>query len=91
MRSRGDAAFADAAAQLCIGLLEDAEPRVRLAVGKCLGALARARGLAAWQAVQGAVLGSIERCWVRPLVSGLVLGLVSGLGLGLVFGLGLGL
>jgi len=48
---------------------------VRLAVGKCLGALAQARGLAAWQAVQGAVLGSIERCWVRSLVSGLGVGL----------------
>ena len=64
MERRGDAAFADAATALCIRLLEDDEPRVRLAVGKCMGALARAEGLRAWQAVRGAVLGSIERCWV---------------------------
>ena len=64
MERRGDAAFADAATALCVRLLEDDEPRVRLAVGRCLGALARARGPRAWEAVRGAVLGGIERCWV---------------------------
>ena len=67
MERRGDAASADAATALCVRLLEDDEPRVRLAVGRCLGALARARGLRAWEAVRGAVLGSIERCWVSAL------------------------
>ncbi|KAK9826799.1 hypothetical protein WJX81_002074 [Elliptochloris bilobata] len=67
--SRGDAAFADVATQLCVRLLEDSEPRVRLAVGKCMGALARARGMKAWNAVRGAVLGSIERCWDRDASS----------------------
>jgi hypothetical protein len=65
VQSRDSAAFADTATQLCMRLLEDGEPRVRLAVGRCLGALAARRGLAAWEAVRGAVLGSIERCWVR--------------------------
>lgn len=48
----------------CLTLLEDAEPRVRLAVGECLGLLAEQRGVEVWEASRAAVLGSINRCWV---------------------------
>ena len=48
----------------CLTLLEDAEPRVRLAVGECLGLLAEQRGAEVWEMSRTAILGSINRCWV---------------------------
>ena len=48
----------------CNAALEDPEPRVRLAVGDCLGLLAAQQGTAVWDACRDAILGSIERSWV---------------------------
>lgn len=60
-------AFAQQALRGCVERLEDAEPRVRLAVGACLRVLAAQQGVAVWEAVSGAILASIERSWVRTL------------------------
>jgi hypothetical protein len=60
-------AFAKQALRSCVERLEDAEPRVRLAVGACLHVLAQQQGVAVWEAASGAILASIERSWVRTL------------------------
>ena len=59
--------FAQQALGSCVECLEDAEPRVRLAVGACLRVLAQQQGIAVWDAVSGAILASIERSWVRTM------------------------
>ena len=49
----------------CLTLLEDPEPRVRLAVSECMRLLAEQQGIAVWQASRDAILESIKACWVR--------------------------
>ncbi len=48
----------------CLTLLEDPEPRVRLAVSECMRLLAEQEGNAVWLASRNAILESIEACWV---------------------------
>ena len=61
----GRQAFAQQALGACMQCLEDAEPRVRLAVGALLHVLAEQQGAAVWEASRDAILGSIEHNWVR--------------------------
>ena len=51
----------------CLCLLEDPEPRVRLAVSECMRLLAEQQGAAVWLKSRDAVLGSISVCWVLPM------------------------
>lgn len=57
-------AFPDQALQGCLRLLEDSEPRVRLAVGECLGLMAQQRGPSVWEVSKDTILTSIEGSWV---------------------------
>ena len=47
--------------------LEAEEPRVRLAVGDCLLAMALQLGPLVWERSGTAILASIRRCWVRRM------------------------
>ena len=49
----------------CLMLLEDQEPRVRLAVSECMRLLAELQGTAVWLKSREAILDSIRACWVR--------------------------
>ena len=49
----------------CINLIEDAEPRVRVAVAECLGQLANGHGAVVWNAVRQPLLSAIHGNWVR--------------------------
>jgi len=51
--------------EACLALLEDEEPRVRVAVGEVLGGLARVEGPLVWTRAQLAVLASIRDNYVR--------------------------
>lgn len=65
-------AFTQKALESYLRLLEDSEPRVRLAVGEYLGLLAEKHGITVWEAAKGAVVGSIESSWVRSLSASLI-------------------
>lgn len=65
-------AFADQALPGCLQLLEDAEPRVRLAVGECLGIMAQQRGPSVWEASKDTIFTSIEGSWVRGWLQSLL-------------------
>ena len=54
----------------CLTLLEDPEPRVRLAVSECMRLLAEQQGVAVWLASHDAILDSITACWVRAPENG---------------------
>lgn len=54
----------------CLTLLEDPEPRVRLAVSECMRLLAEQQGAAVWLASHDAILDSITACWVRAPENG---------------------
>ena len=45
-------------------LLEDPEPRVRLAVSECMRLLAELQGTVVWLKSRDAILNSIRACWV---------------------------
>jgi len=51
-------------ADACLLLMEDEEPRVRVAVGEVLGALAAGHGPAVWLRAEGAVMASISSNYV---------------------------
>jgi len=53
--------------EACLQLLEDEEPRVRVAVGETMGALARVQGPAVWLRAQPAVLASIRDNFVSAV------------------------
>ena len=54
------------ALEACLALLEDPEPRVRLAVSECMRLLAELQGITIWLKSRDAILNSIRACWVRP-------------------------
>lgn len=56
--------FANTALGMCQKLLEDPEPRVRLAVGTCLAIMAEARGAGVWESTGRRITGSIRNHWV---------------------------
>lgn len=57
------------ALEACLTLLEDPEPRVRLAVSECMRLLAEQQGIVVWLKARDAILESISSCWVTPCPS----------------------
>ena len=53
-------------------LLDDEEPRVRIAAGECLGLLARLQGVAVWEHCRQAIYDSIQRDYVRRTSSAFI-------------------
>lgn len=51
-------------------LLDDEEPRVRLAAGECLGLLAKLQGLAVWTSCHASILDRIHRDYVSQPMPG---------------------
>lgn len=62
--SAGQEKEREQALQGCLLLLEDSEPRVREAVGDCLGLLAEKEGPRVWELAREPILTSIKRSWV---------------------------
>ena len=63
--------------EACLTLLEDPEPRVRLAVSECMRLLAEQHGVAVWLQSRDAILESISACWVHPMPPTVIVPLVT--------------
>ena len=49
--------------EACLALLEDPEPRVRLAVSECMRLLCEQQGVRVWLRARQPILDSIRACW----------------------------
>ena len=65
LRVTKDTAVAHNAVERSLSLLVDAEVRVRLAVGECLGEATKILGSQVWTQAKKPILDTIKRCWVR--------------------------